>query len=166
MLNIQNFRETGISGDLCLNIEFKCGVPQIISCTFEQRSVSERPKTNKRTNEFKSRLLAVMSGSNRATSAIDALRDDLITIAAPAPDSFFTSLAPKIRGNTRNHIARTKHDVYPDRPDLALQHTVPVADGWFLGTNIANREKRRILYAACALAGLRPVNFSKTRRAN
>lgn len=63
-------------------------------------------------------------------------------------------IATAAKGRSRNHIARRPVDVYPDRPDLV--HTVvELIPGWFVGTNIANREKRRIVAAACQACGLR-----------
>ena len=39
-------------------------------------------------------------------------------------------------------------DPYPERPDLAC-HAKEIGLGWFIGCNIANREKKKILRAAC-----------------
>jgi hypothetical protein len=66
---------------------------------------------------------------------------------------FFEVLSSKVRGRTRHHLARAKADVYPRRPDLQ-RYVKPLGDGWFIGVNIANREKVKILREACKLAGL------------
>jgi hypothetical protein len=68
-------------------------------------------------------------------------------------DNFFPKLAPRIRGRTRNHIAQHCSDVYPERPDLA-KYVKEIVPGWFIGCNIANREKKKILRTACEVMGL------------
>ena len=67
---------------------------------------------------------------------------------------FFEKLAPRVSERDRNHIASCKEDVYPNRPYLA-ENATEVAPGWWIGLNIANREKRRILERACEVAGVR-----------
>ncbi len=67
---------------------------------------------------------------------------------------FFERLAPRVAERARNHIAARKEDVYPNRPDLA-ENATEVLPGWWIGLNIANREKRRILECACEVAGVR-----------
>jgi hypothetical protein len=43
--------------------------------------------------------------------------------------------------------------VHPHRPDLH-RYTAPIGTGWFVNTNISNRQKAMILRAACEAAGL------------
>ena len=62
----------------------------------------------------------------------------------------FAKLAP---GRRRNHIARDRSGVYPGKPELEV-YTQDIGGGWWLGTNIANREKERLLRIACEVAGL------------
>jgi hypothetical protein len=62
-------------------------------------------------------------------------------------------LAPAIKGRTRNHLARTPEEVYPERSDL-LGQVKQVVPGWYLGCNISNREKEQFLRQACKLAGM------------
>jgi hypothetical protein len=63
-------------------------------------------------------------------------------------------LAPAVRGRTRKHIAREREDVYPGRPDH-IEQTTKLVSGWWLGTNIANREKMRIIEKACEVDKLK-----------
>jgi hypothetical protein len=44
-------------------------------------------------------------------------------------------------------------EVYPKRPDLA-RYVKELAKGWFIGCNISNRDKEKILRAACDVMGL------------
>ena len=62
-------------------------------------------------------------------------------------------LSASVSTRSRNHIARSPEAVYPLKPDLAA-YTIEVIPGWWLGTNIANREKMRIIRKACEAAGL------------
>lgn len=61
-------------------------------------------------------------------------------------------IALRARGRSRNHIARTPGEIYPKRPDLARAEEI--CAGWLVGLNIANREKLRIIQAACEVVGL------------
>lgn len=84
-----------------------------------------------------------------ATEAMINILSDL----AQYDDNFFLKLATKVQGRTRNHIARSRSEVYPGRPDLA-RYVKEIGPGWFIGCNIANREKEKILRAACEVMGI------------
>jgi len=62
--------------------------------------------------------------------------------------AFYEKLSRKVQGTRRNHIAPRKEEVYPERPDLA-DMAIEISPGWWIGLNIANREKKRILLRAC-----------------
>jgi negative regulator of replication initiation len=94
-------------------------------------------------------LLGEMHVASDATDAMITILGDL----AQYDDEFFPKLAAKVRGRIRNHVARSQSEVYPDRPDLA-RYVKDVGWGWFIGCNIANREKEKILRAACDVMGL------------
>jgi predicted type IV restriction endonuclease/negative regulator of replication initiation len=94
-----------------------------------------------------------MLGQNRhAHNAIEALIEILKTFANRNP-SFLEKVSATVRGRTRNHIARSRDDVYPRKPELT-EYTTEIAPGWWLGTNIANRDKMRIIAKACQVEGL------------
>jgi hypothetical protein len=84
-----------------------------------------------------------------ATEAMINILSDL----AQYDDNFFPKPAAKVRGRTRNHIARSRSEVYPGRLDLA-RYVKEISSGWFIGCNIANREKEKILRAACEVMGI------------
>ena len=63
-------------------------------------------------------------------------------------------VARAVKSRSRNHIARSRTDVYPKRPDLAMNARF-IAEGWYIGTNISNRDKLRIVQEACRVAGLK-----------
>lgn len=89
----------------------------------------------------------------KARNAKEALLEILKQLSRTDPQ-FIEKLAPRVKGRNRNHIAAHKHEVYPNRPDLA-ENASEISPGWWIGLNIANREKRRILEAACEVAGIR-----------
>jgi hypothetical protein len=88
-----------------------------------------------------------------ARSAIDVVIAVLREMANK-DSRFFEKFESVARGRSRNHVARRIEDVYPGHPQLA-KYVLEVVPGWYFGTNIANREKKRLLEAACKVAGLR-----------
>lgn len=91
-------------------------------------------------------------GEKKVTNtAKSALVEILSEIAKRYPDRM-PEIARGARGQSRNHIARSPEEIYPKRPDLARAEELH--DGWLIGTNIANREKLRIIRAACVAVGL------------
>jgi hypothetical protein len=87
-----------------------------------------------------------------ASDATEAMISILADLSRDDPQ-FLEALAGKVRGRKRHHLARTRVGVYPERPDLQ-RYVKPLGYGWFIGANIANREKAKILREACKLAGL------------
>jgi len=95
----------------------------------------------------------ILGQSRKSENAIEALLDILRTLAKRNPH-FIERLAPVVRGRTRNHIARSRNDVYPNKPELT-EYTTELVNGWWLGTNIANRDKMRIIEKACEVENLK-----------
>jgi len=67
-------------------------------------------------------------------------------------DRLLDELAEKIRGPRRNHLARTKAEVYPfeNSWDNQVRDLVP---GRFIGLNCNNDAKEKWVEAACSLLG-------------
>ena len=78
---------------------------------------------------------------------------DVLQIFAEIDATFLGTLSGAVVTRRRNHIAHTSREVYPDRPDLGVRAR-PLPGGWYIGTNISNREKLRILKAACKVCRL------------
>lgn len=95
----------------------------------------------------------ILGDKRRSRTAIDAYIDILTTLSNLEP-TLPERLSLVASGNSRNHIARSPAEVYPARPDLA-ESARKFAQGWFAGTNICNRDKRRILRLACVVLQLR-----------
>lgn len=88
----------------------------------------------------------------QASNARQAFVDILRQLVAHDP-SRVPELAAAVKGRTRNHVARSQAEIYPQRPDLA--DAEEIGAGWLVGLNISNRDKQRILVAACDAWGLR-----------
>lgn len=87
-----------------------------------------------------------------APTAKDAFLAILRTLAAE-DSTFCARLPPLVEKRHGSHVARSPEQVHPRRPDLRGE-TAPIAPGWFVNTNISNKEKAMILRAACEAAGL------------
>ena len=87
------------------------------------------------------------SAKNSKLAYVDILRE--LSILDPKLPAQLALTAP---GSSRNHIAPTATQVYPRRPDLG-KNSIEFAPGWYAGTNIADREKKRILRLACKHLG-------------
>ncbi|MDE0256461.1 MAG: hypothetical protein OYG32_16840 [Rhodospirillaceae bacterium] len=88
----------------------------------------------------------------QAKNAASALIEILEKVSKRYPPKL-EALALAARGRTRNHIARSIEEIYPGRPDLA--RCAEFAPGWFIGLNISNRDKLRILRKACEVTDMR-----------
>ena len=95
----------------------------------------------------------ILGVKRRAKSSVEAYLDILMTFARLEP-KFPEELSIVAKGRTRNHIARSPAEVYPERLDLSRKAR-QFASGWYAGINIADREKTRILRLACSILRLR-----------
>lgn len=94
----------------------------------------------------------IMGELHLASDATKAMIE-ILNNFAQYDDCFFSKLAAKVQGRTRNHIARSRSEVYPTRPDL-IRYVKKMNYGWFIGCNTANREKEKVLRAACEVMGM------------
>ena len=115
--------------------------------TAEERAMAATPITNSGSVSY------TLDGETHVASDATEAMVNILNDLAQYDDDFFPKLAEKVRGRTRNHVARSRSEVYPGRPDLA-RYVKEVGPGWFIGCNIANREKNKILLAACEVMGL------------
>jgi len=74
---------------------------------------------------------------------------------AEVEPSFFPRFSglPK-HGSRRRYLAANPQDLYPDRPDLASEHSAEIAPGWWLGTNVSKKQITIIIEMACRVAGV------------
>jgi predicted type IV restriction endonuclease len=64
----------------------------------------------------------------------------------------FSALAR--HGRRRRYVARNRLDLYPDRADLAAEHSKEFVPGWRVGTNYSAEQIRKIMALAAQVAGL------------
>lgn len=79
----------------------------------------------------------------------------ILTMLANNDASFLQrcSQHPDFQGRKRSYVARTPKELYPDRPELrSIREALP--GGWFVGTNLNNAVKMKIIKAACEVAGI------------
>lgn len=95
---------------------------------------------------------AVLGEEGAATSAIEALVQVLRRLADLDPQ-LLDRLSQRLVGRKRRQIARSAAEIHPDRRDLRGS-VKPILRGWYVNSNISNREKAQILEAACEEAGL------------
>ncbi len=57
-------------------------------------------------------------------------------------------------GRTRRYLARNPEDLYPNRPDLARDHSIQLTSGWWISTNHSRATIGRIIEMICNVASL------------
>lgn len=57
-------------------------------------------------------------------------------------------------GRKRRYLAEQKEELYSGRPDLAEKKSTKLSSGFWLGTNVSNQTKLRIIEMACDVAGV------------
>ena len=115
----------------------------------EDNEVASKPDTVIGRGKF---LYEIMRVKRRAKFAVDAFVDIMSTLSQCEP-SLPHTLSLVAPSNSRNHIARSKAEVYPRRPDLS-KNAREFYPGWFVGINISNPEKRKILRLTCNILKL------------
>ena len=106
--------------------------------------VSERPR-----GKYRYHLL----GKERAA---DMLREMLVDVLRQlaARDPRFLQSYSEGQGRSRRFLARNPEAIHPGRRDLC-HYTAEVCGGWWVGTNYSRVDVRRLLRAACEVAGLK-----------
>jgi hypothetical protein len=57
-------------------------------------------------------------------------------------------------GKRRRFVARDRGELYPERPDLARDHSFELRPGWWIGTNYGVQQMTAILQRAAEVAGV------------
>ena len=92
----------------------------------------------------------ILGKDHAAANASEAMLTILKAVCARDPAKL-PDFAREAEGRSRKHVGRSAAEIYPDRPDLRVAEFHP---GWFVGLNIANREKMRLIRTACAVWNL------------
>ena len=110
---------------------------------YESEPISHRPR-GKYPFEF--------LGEEGATDTLGKLLVDVLQWFAYL-DADFLEKFSEGQGRSRRFLTRDPKDIYPGREDLS-NYTAEVCQGWWVGTNYSRTDVRRLLRAACQVAGL------------
>ncbi|MGD9489063.1 MAG: hypothetical protein AB7W47_13640 [Calditrichaceae bacterium] len=95
----------------------------------------------------------IFKGKNFPARSAREVMTMLFQLLSQEDSGFLDRFASRKHGKKRRYIAKDKSDLYPDRPDLAEQHSVEVVSGWWLGTNYSRRNIQDIMEMALEVAG-------------
>ncbi len=109
----------------------------------ESEPISQRPR-GKYPYEF--------LGEEGAADTLGKLLVDILQWFAYL-DADFLEKYSEGQGRTRRFLTRNPKGIYPGRDDLT-KYTAEVCQGWWVGTNYSRTDVRRLLRAACQIAGL------------
>ncbi|MBI3650364.1 MAG: hypothetical protein HY231_04885 [Acidobacteria bacterium] len=89
-----------------------------------------------------------------ARSARDAM-SKIFEELSKRDSSFLERFAARPKhGKKRRFVARSKDELYPDRPDLAESNSYQLSGGWWIGTNYSRKNIEDIIKMGCEVAGL------------
>lgn len=86
-------------------------------------------------------------------SAIEVMLK-VLKVFAENDSSFLDRFISRKHGRTRRYVARSKLELYPERPDLADQYYEEFLPGWFAGTNYSKQVIENVIRLACEVAGI------------
>ena len=112
----------------------------------KQQEASPRPPS------LKKRGFSYRGKIHAAKSAKEIIQRVLITFAEEDP-VFLEGFAARKHGRKRRWIARSKNELYPDRPDFA-EKSVELVQGWWMGTNYGIARIEKMVKLACEVANV------------
>jgi len=98
----------------------------------------------------------VLSGQRyNEGSAIDTLLRVFEVLSARDTTFLERYAALPKHGRKRRYLSRDKMELYPGRPDLCEEYSVPKFGGWWIGTNYSRSTIKHAIELACQVAGIR-----------
>lgn len=98
-------------------------------------------------------------GQERSAPNASVALVEILSAIVARDTSKLPELAAAVSGSKVNHIATSAEAINPAKPHLA--RGAPIAPGWLVGLNIANRTKIQIIRAACEVYGVeQPAQLS------
>ena len=85
-------------------------------------------------------------------SGRDLLIQVLRALAEHDPSFLDRFAARPKHGRKRRYLAQSIADLYPDRPDLAREHSCELLPGWYVGTNVSHEGIKKIIKMACEVS--------------
>jgi hypothetical protein len=98
-------------------------------------------------------LVYSFRGEKRTAKTAQEAFIDILSRLAESDPEFLERFAQRTPARSRNHVASQPENVYPDSPQL-LKYVIELMPGWYVGTNVNNRDKERLVRIACEVAGL------------
>jgi len=82
-----------------------------------------------------------------------AVMKKVFQLLSKEDSTFLNRFVALKHGKKRRYLARDRRELYPDRQDLADEHSIEIAKGWWMGTNYSRRDIQKIINLACEVAG-------------
>jgi predicted type IV restriction endonuclease len=112
------------------------------------RAIGSGVNTNSVGFSIDGKFVACRSGREVLIAVFEAL--------SQRDSSFLERFAARPKhGRTRRYLARTPDELYPGRPDLALEHFSKLTSGWYVGTNVSKAQIERITEMCSEVARIR-----------
>jgi len=77
----------------------------------------------------------------------------IFQLLAKEDGAFLERFEARKHGKKRRYLARKRNELYPGRPDLSQEHSIEIADGWWMGTNYSRRNLQKMINLAREVAG-------------
>ncbi len=113
------------------------------------------PRKPNRNRKATGKILGYILDGRRvdAQSGSRALRSILMEFER-RDASFLERFAAETRTASRNLVARSRDDLFVTSPHLGERQSLPLDNGWWLGTNLSLSQVRGHIETACRLAGV------------
>ncbi len=118
----------------------------------DEREPSPRHESEPISQQPKGKYPYEFLGEEGAADTLGKLLVDVLQWFAYL-DADFLEKFSEGQGRTRRFVTRDPKGIYPGREDLS-NYTAKVCQGWWVGTNYSRVDVRRLLHAACQVAGL------------
>jgi len=145
--------------DTCSNFLKK----QVISSNIIQPTIKEKPLPSSQLESRKNAHVAyhlnsfsfTYKGKEVTARSARDLMTKIFELLHKEDSRFFERFASRKHGRKRRYLSQDKYELYPGRPDLAEQHSIEIAPGWWLGTNYSRKNIKDIIDLALEVAGPR-----------
>jgi len=135
--------------------------PSVFSQLGQNRHQIESPLRGKRedTTFRKSRTRTVdnfvfsFKGQKYQAGSAREVVTKIFQLLAKEDRAFLERFAARKHGKKRRYLSRERNELYPGRLDLSEEHSIEIADGWWMGTNYSRRDLQKMINLAREVAG-------------
>ncbi|WP_457654363.1 hypothetical protein [Rhodocaloribacter sp.] len=125
---------------------------QITTTTVKKSKKHIRPKTKAISSKFPLYGFSFNGNFYECRNARDVLTQVIETLSKIDKSFLNKFIALPKHGQKRRYIAKTREELYPDRPDLCIKHSHRLSSGLWLGTNYSRKDIDKIIRLACKVA--------------